>query len=227
MTHLILNKRHLTILGPFEAGFSSMQNFILEGLGCSDGELGHVAGGVDTATAEKMVATQCGITLPRTDANGLRVSLLDSCGGHTREYHFHERLRCLYTDDLGHSAKVGEGNDGKAIHGKYEGAYQVPMLDACGGHWGPTPESQGEMIYHYHVQDQAPFIIGCYGPNADDSLVTVEQCRSLYPGCNGEPTLLSTGVNYELWCPCFDGMGSNAGTAPLPVFSQGTTITAV
>jgi hypothetical protein len=208
------------IYGPFEAGFSSMQNFILEGLGCSDGELGHVAGGIDTATAEKMVATQCGIILPRTDANGLRVSLLDECGGHTREYHFHERLRCLYTDDVSHSPKLGEGNDGKAIYGKYEGSYQVPLLDACGGHWGSTPESKVEMVYHYHVQDQAPFIIGCYGPNDDQSLVTVEQCRELYPGCNGQPTFLSTGVNYEHWCPCFDGMGSNSGTAPLPVFSQ-------
>jgi hypothetical protein len=52
----------------------------------------------------------------------------------------------------------------------------------------------------------------------------VEQCRSLYDGCNGEATRLSTGEDYELWCPCFDGDGSNHGTVPLPVFSQDTYI---
>ena len=33
------------IYGPFEAGFSAQQNGILEGLGCADGNDGHVAGG--------------------------------------------------------------------------------------------------------------------------------------------------------------------------------------
>jgi hypothetical protein len=74
--------------------------------------------------------------------NGIRISLLDSCGGHTLEYHFHQRLRCLYTDSAGHSSKVGVGSDGKAIYGKYENysTLSVAELDACGGHWGYTPE---------------------------------------------------------------------------------------
>ena len=33
------------IYGPFEAGFSTQQNGILEGLGCANGNDGHVAGG--------------------------------------------------------------------------------------------------------------------------------------------------------------------------------------
>jgi hypothetical protein len=53
-----------------------MQDNILAGLGCSPGSLGHVAGGIDTHTAEQMVAHQCGVTLPRYE--GARyISLID------------------------------------------------------------------------------------------------------------------------------------------------------
>ena len=83
------------VYGPFEAGFGTQQNFILEALGCADGNDGHVIGGIDTATAEQMVAHQCQVTLPRVVGNDY-VSLLDECGGHTNEYHFHERMSCLY-----------------------------------------------------------------------------------------------------------------------------------
>ena len=40
-----------------------------EGLGCSPGSKGHVSGGIDTFTAEQMVAYQCGVTLPRVEGN--------------------------------------------------------------------------------------------------------------------------------------------------------------
>lgn len=106
------------IYGPFEAGFSSQQDGILEGMGCSDGSLGHVTGGIDTSTAEAMVAYGCSITLPRIDGDTY-VSLLDECGGHTSDYHFHERLSCLYTESGTHSTQVGEGLDGKFIYGIY------------------------------------------------------------------------------------------------------------
>ena len=48
------------IYGPFEAGFSSRQDGILAGLGCNPGSLGHVAGGIDTWTAEQMVRRGAG-----------------------------------------------------------------------------------------------------------------------------------------------------------------------
>ena len=53
------------LYGPFEAGFSSAQDSILGDLGCNPGSLGHVVGGIDTYTAEQMVAFQCSVTLPR------------------------------------------------------------------------------------------------------------------------------------------------------------------
>jgi len=204
------------IYGPFEAGFGTQQDAILQSLGCSEGALGHVAGGIDTHLAEQMVAHQCGITLPRIEGQHY-ISLLDECGGHTREYHFHEKLACLYDSTSGaHSPKVGEAQDGKPLYGKWEHSTQatLPLLDACGGHFGKTPEAPTADVYHYHVQGAAPFTVGCFGPNDDGSMVSVEQCRSFYSGCDGNLVTVGTpqgGKEYDDWCPCFDATGSNTG----------------
>ena len=166
------------IYGPFEAGFTVAQNNILQSLGCSgDGSAGHVPGGIDTKSAEQMIAAQCSITLPRCSSAGCvwvnhvndnpgqrtcecvdpadacrrngncpdepacdpanaagagtarpcptgdtYISLLDECGGHTTEYHFHERMSCLYDATIPgvHSPRVGTALDGKGIYGKWE-----------------------------------------------------------------------------------------------------------
>ena len=116
------------IYGPFEAGFSDQQDNILAGLGCNPGSKGHVPGGIDTWTAEQMVAHQCGVTLPRIEGNSY-ISLIDECGGHTQAYHFHERLKCLYDGEAaGHSTKIGEAVDGAKtpIYGKYEATNVLP-----------------------------------------------------------------------------------------------------
>ena len=129
------------IYGPFEAGFASQQDSILAGLGCNPGSLGHVAGGIDTWTAEQMVAHQCSVTLPRVEGNSY-VSLIDECGGHTQAYHFHERLKCLYDEAAaGHSTKVGEAVDSAKtpIYSKYESTNVLPELDACGGEHHDSP----------------------------------------------------------------------------------------
>jgi len=203
------------IYGPFEAGFTSKQDSNIRGFGCTDPSDGYVAGGIDTYTAEQVVATACGITMPRWDGDDY-ISMLDQCGGHTNDYHNHEKLICLYDDAAeGHSARVGEATDGSdtPLYGKWEATNVLPELDACGGHFGVTPDSNGESIYHYHVQDSPPFTIGCFGPNDDGGLVTVEECRSYYTGCTDpEVAELDTGdgvFNYDLWCPCYDGAGSN------------------
>ena len=53
------------IFGPFEAGFSSQQNNVLSGLGCSPASLGYLPGGLDTDISERIVANACNIALPR------------------------------------------------------------------------------------------------------------------------------------------------------------------
>jgi len=222
------------IYGPFEAGFGSQQDGILAGLGCNPGSLGHVQGGIDTRTAEAMVSWQCKIELPRFEQGGRYVSLLDTCGGHTREYHFHERLSCLYNEsDLGDGlgSAVGVMNDGKLLFGRiagpnvpsYEGpaGERLPFLDACGGAF-----DRDGLNYHYHVQVRPPFTVGCFGPALDDNgaerPVTLAECRALYSGCAAAPTTVVTAsgaADYALWCPCYDRAGSNVGKIPLRAFA--------
>eukprot|EP00392_Amoebophrya_sp_AT5.2_P011896 g11986.t1 len=232
------------IYGPFEAGFSSQQDFILTGLGCTNAASGYVAGGIDTYTAEQMVAYGCGITLPRVEGSNY-ISLLDECGGHTKEYHFHEKLGCLYSSSGGHSAEVGKEAQGlpdglqQKLYGKFESTGVTPNLDACNGHFGVTPDSAGQVVYHYHVSDSAPFTIGCHGPDknaaGEEILVTLARCRAVSSGCsattttsitrNKYPQTGSVTVDYKLWCPCYDGAGSNVGTATLPVFAAAAEVT--
>jgi len=221
------------IYGPYEAGFTSTQKNILIGMGCTDENVAnaYLEGGIDTHVAEQMVAKGCGITLPRTDGDTY-VSLIDECGGHTRDYHFHERLSCLYEEKGTHSAKIGEALDGKPLYGKWEdyATKTLPLLDSCGGHFGVTPDSNGKVVYHYHVQVRAPFTIGCFGPSTDEAtgnekLVTLAECRNLYNGCSSSSTInkLDTTfgiIDYKYWCPCYDATGSNVGTQELPVFSK-------
>merc|ERR1719352_1681118 len=136
-------------------------------------------------------------------------------------------MSCLYDSSAsGHSTKVAQAGNNAMIYGKYEDTGVLPLLDACGGHWGRTPESPDVDVYHYHVQDTAPFTVGCFGPNDDGSLVTVEQCRSFYSGCDGNLVTVNTpqgSKEYDDWCPCYDANGSNTGKdiAPLAVFTKG------
>jgi hypothetical protein len=163
------------VYGPFEAGFSVTQKNLLIALGCTEDNVegAYVVGGIDTKTVLGMINKVCELSLPYTDDGEVYRDLLDECGGHTEEYHFHERLSCLYEATGGHSTQVAVGLDGKGLYGKYEDAdeEELPQLDACGGHFGVTPDSDGERVYHYHVQDDPPFTFGCFGPSIDGEYV--------------------------------------------------------
>lgn len=116
------------IFGPFEAGFGEQQANIITNLAggespcAADASKGYIPGGCDVRTAEQIFSKGCGVTVPRIDA-GEYISLLDYCGGHTKDYHIHEKLWCLYdhTDIVhGHSTIVGYAKDGQLIYGKNE-----------------------------------------------------------------------------------------------------------
>ena len=226
------------VYGPFEAGFSSRQDRNLQGFGCSTPSDGYIAGGIDTRTAQGIIEKNCSVTLPRVE-NGKWIGMLDSCGGHTREYHFHEELKCLWEDkyaddDAHHSIQLGKVADvgfaTQYLYGEYEDEKnkELPLLDACGGHFGVTPDSSGEEVYHYHLQYNPPFTIGCIGPSATGGMVTLDECRTVSGGCGDNDiewlNTASKGLHqYDLWCPCFDGNGSNVGTEPLPYWAATTS----
>ncbi|CAJ1375607.1 unnamed protein product [Effrenium voratum] len=215
------------IFGPFEAGFGEQQKGIIESWGCSDASVVYDSeGGKDLNIAEASVAKACSIQLPRI-VGETYYGIVGPCGGHTGDYHFHRGFGCLYQESGSHSTKVGVVA-GYNLYGKWEdyANNQLPLLDACGAHFGPTPESSSN-VYHYHVQDQAPFTVGCYGPSASNGLVSVAECRALYPKCDndgGAGTAIETHagtVTYDKFCPCWDGAGSNMGTniVELPALS--------
>jgi hypothetical protein len=212
------------IFGPFEAGFSSMQKSIIEGWGCTDATVAYdTAGGLDISIAMRKVAYVCNIQLPRTSGNTY-YGIVGPCGGHTSDYHFHTLYSCLYSASGAHSTAVGNVGSWK-LYGKWEdyANKKLPLLDACGAHFGVTPDSGSATVYHHHVQDKPPFAVGCHGPTADNKLVGVAACRSLYSTCSASaetmtvakdatvPTVTET-VSYVRSCPCFDANGLNTGS---------------
>jgi hypothetical protein len=214
------------IFGPFEAGFTAQQKNIIEGWGCTDPTVVYdTEGGLDLMIAEEKVAKACNVAFPSISGNAYN-GIVGQCGGHTKDYHFHVRLGCLYTESGGHSTKVGEITSTQFLYGKWEdySNKMLPYLDACGGHFGVTPDSNGASVYHYHVQDKPPFTVGCLGPAAGNKLMTVQGCRNLYTAGNrkcdtsGYATIPVTrngqtvNVEYDKWCPCFGADGKNLAT---------------
>lgn len=208
------------IYGPFEAGFTSRQESIIQGWGCSDASVAYDGdGGTDVGLATKHVAYKCNIDLPRIDTStDTYYGIVGACGGHVGDYHFHGSLSCLYSQTGGgHSTQVGQIAE-HYMYGKWEDYDNqfLPLLDACGAHFGVNPDSGGESVYHYHTQDKAPFTSACHGPSSSNGLVSVSVCRALYSECNdgqAETFTLSSGdVQYDRYCPCFDANGNNVGS---------------
>jgi len=222
------------IHGPFLSSNQIWLAHVLSVLNCTDTSLAAVPDGIDVRTIERIVGRACGAQLPLVDANGTRLGPLDACGGRAEgrsgSYHMHQGLGCLYDlDAAGHSNKVGEALDAARtpLYGKWEDrdGRLLPVLDACGAHFGITPDSTGMPVYHHHVSGLAPFTVGCYGPTADSSdspaMVSLDECRALYPECNNsDAVLLDAGIIavtsawYDPWCPCFDEDGLNARASP-------------
>jgi len=91
---------------------------------------------------------------------------LDYAGAHNGPsgYHYHlessdvpENTTLSYDDEQ----LVGIMADGFLLYGRrdYDGNYPTD-LDESGGHFGVTPHSNGEVIYHYHIINE--FYIGSY-----------------------------------------------------------------
>ena len=164
------------IHGPFEAGFTATQKTIIENWGCADASVAYdPAGGKDISIAEAILAHACNIVFPRIEGTTY-YGVVGQCGGHTHDYHFHRAFKCLYKEEGTHSTKVGVAGTWN-VYGKWEdySNSMLPYLDACGGHFGKTPESPSADVYHYHTQDRPPFTLGCHGPSASGGLVPSSQ----------------------------------------------------
>lgn len=91
---------------------------------------------------------------------------LDYAGGHNGPsgYHYHlESADVPENTTLSHDDEklVGIMADGFLLYGRKEMDGSYPSdLDESGGHFGVTPHSNGEEIYHYHIINE--FYIGSY-----------------------------------------------------------------
>ena len=214
------------IFNAFESGFSSQQDNVISGWGCSTPSLLYDStGGLDIGLAESKVRKLCydsaKNSFPNVQSDNSYRGTVGPCGGHTGDYHFHGRYHCLYEQTGEHSTKIGDVGP-YIMYGKWEHFTnkKLPNLDACGAHIGITPDSPSEAVYHYHVQDRAPYGVGCYGDGVN--LMTVSACRALYSTCgDGDETFTDMpqpdgtlkSFAYDRDCPCFDANGLNTDSS--------------
>ena len=103
--------------------------------------------------------------------DAVAIDLYDECEGHPDSqsaYHYHHGSPCIYTGPEGnHSTLAGYALDGFGIYGpRGEGGVTVTNddLDECHGHSGPMTllDGSGATGYHYHLNEEFPYILGCY-----------------------------------------------------------------
>lgn len=186
------------IYNALDAGFTA-------GQACSV-TYGTCDAGTDVYMCEKRLEYLCGTSRLTT------TMFMDDCGGHAAPYHYHCHMKCENATSAGHSLLVGVLLDGRGLYGAFESAGSVrpTNLDACGGHFGPVPATTvggvvypaAANVYHYHVQDVAPFTAGCFGP-----VNNLTHAKSLYSTCSAAPVSYCTSAglyaNYTLDCPVF------------------------
>ena len=112
------------------------------------------------------------------------------CGGHVTPpvstgslanpplYHYHKAPDCLEPfknasipvahggNANRHGLIMGYANDGFAIHTYQDIGGAAPVLDECGGHFGPTDDDdlENSVTYHYHATTYTPYHLACQGP---------------------------------------------------------------
>ena len=132
------------------------------GQACLNGE-GECSEGLDVITCGKVLEKLCGTNYVNYGA------LLDDNGGHANVYHFHTSMAGEISmggsTPTGHSPLIGIAGDGRGVFGPLESSGTYPTdLDACGGHYGGTPNrtvtdstgasvtfAGGSDVYHYHL----------------------------------------------------------------------------
>jgi len=96
--------------------------------------------------------------------------------GSTPIYHFHKAPDCLdaFTEDHKgisrgatpnkHGRLTGWALDGFGIYTFQDVGGKAPVVDECGGHFGPVSDDLDEVVYHYHTRPYVPYTLACQGP---------------------------------------------------------------
>ncbi|KAL5246790.1 hypothetical protein ACHWQZ_G018854 [Mnemiopsis leidyi] len=122
------------------------------------------------------------------------------------KYHFHKAPECLspFTDaskglaaggePYKHAKLMGWAIDGFGIYAYQEEGGKTPVVDECGGHFGPI--DTGEVKYHYHSRAIVPYHLACQGPALGQCNRTQSGTNYCHPGC-GYQVCVQPGTDEE------------------------------
>ena len=116
------------------------------------------------------------------------------------QYHTHKAPDCLEAFVRGdetygdggradrHGALFAYALDGFGVHAYADVGGAAPVLDECGGHFGPTADGAGDgdgtVTYHYHATTYTPYHLACQGPALGACASTGTQFCG--PGCGAQ-----------------------------------------
>jgi hypothetical protein len=142
------------------------------------------------------------------DAGAINVDVAGfqlACGGHVTppvqgpQYHYHKapdctpqfKPRAVPTDHNGtakkHGLLFGYALDGFGLYGYEDIGGSAPVLDECGGHFGPTDDDKlDEIVYHYHATTYSPYHLACQGPALGKCESTQHGASFCGEGCGAE-----------------------------------------
>merc|ERR1711915_466611 len=117
-------------------------------------------------------------------------------GGDPPLYHYHKSPECLApfrNASLGyahgarpfdHAQLMAWALDGFGIYSYQDVEGAVPIVDECGGHFGPV--DTGEVVYHYHSRPIVPYHLACQGPSLSQCADTQSGTNFCHPGCGAD-----------------------------------------
>lgn len=133
------------------------------------------------------------------------------CGGHVTPpvvtgamagqpmYHYHKAPDCtpqflersVPLDHNGtaqkHGTLFGYALDGFGLYGYEDVGGAMPVLDECGGHFGPVDDAKlEEVVYHYHATTYSPYHLACQGPALGKCADTQHGADFCGEGCGAE-----------------------------------------
>lgn len=109
-------------------------------------------------------------------------------------YHYHKSPSCLLPfrnsakevsiggTPYQHAELIGYAIDGFGIYGYQDVGGAAPIVDECGGHFGPVDDT-GDVVYHYHSRTSVPYHLGCQGPSLGKCSGTQTDADFCHPGC--------------------------------------------
>jgi len=111
-------------------------------------------------------------------------------------YHYHKSPECLApfknasigfshgAQPYTHAQLTGWAMDGFGIYAYQDIGGAAPVVDQCGGHFGPV--NTGEVVYHYHSRPIVPYHLACQGPSLGQCDSTQRGTNYCHPGCGAE-----------------------------------------